>query len=420
MLLATIFVARILGLAAGPQHVGITADPAIQRVEIVDNGKVVRTLTQPPWRTIVDFGPEIVPHELTAIGYDAQGKPIARDSQVLNLGRPLAEVGVLLTREGKDVTATIRWNHYGALEPESIVTSLDGKVVGRGVASKVPLGAISSEDVHVVRADVKFVDGVLARSEIAFGGSVFSEETPAELTSVAMRQRRHVRGPVSCITIGERSVMPTGVERGKASVFFVRDGRPTAKAVDFLARGGSLDARFAIADAEMLMVAPYSRTIANEDGAQTDIFRAEIFPGDGVRPVLRLGGPTIGEVRLADAVSAAAFYALRRGRRRAVVLVFGESKTEERSQNSAAVVRRYLSRVGVPLHVWSLTGPRPDLEEIWGPITDVSDWKALQKATAALRKDLESQRIAWLPARAVDAFRAKATPDCALIPLARE
>jgi hypothetical protein len=86
--------------------------------------------------------------------------------------------------------------------------------------------------------------------------------------------------------------------------------------------------------------------------------------------------------------------------------------------HSPAVVRRYLQRIGVPLRVWSLTGPRPDLAESWGEVRDVSTQAGLLTATVEVRNDLESQRVAWLPVQALDAFHIIATEDCAYAPLA--
>lgn len=86
--------------------------------------------------------------------------------------------------------------------------------------------------------------------------------------------------------------------------------------------------------------------------------------------------------------------------------------------HSPAVIRRYLERIGVPLRVWSLTGPRPDLAATWGEARDVSTSAALLAATEDLRKELESQRVAWLPVAPLDAFRVVTSADCAYAPLA--
>ena len=109
---------------------------------------------------------------------------------------------------------------------------------------------------------------------------------------------------------------------------------------------------------------------------------------------------------------------LRGGQRRVIVVVLGDAPARDRSLHSPAVIRRYLERVGVPLRVWSLTGPRPDLVDTWGEVRDVSTAAGLLAATDDLRRELDSQRVAWMPVAPLDAFRVIANADCAYEPLA--
>ena len=88
--------------------------------------------------------------------------------------------------------------------------------------------------------------------------------------------------------------------------------------------------------------------------------------------------------------------------------------------NDAAAVRRYLASIGVPLYVWSATGPRPDLEAAWGKIEDVSTTGKLTDATARLRTDLATQRIAWIGADPLRALRATPTGRCAIETVAQQ
>jgi hypothetical protein len=75
----------------------------------------------------------------------------------------------------------------------------------------------------------------------------------------------------------------------------------------------------------------------------------------------------------------------------------------------------------VPFRIWSLNGPRPEICELWGEeVRDVSTAAALLAATEDLRKELESQRVAWLPVGPLDAFRVVTSADCAYAPLAGE
>jgi hypothetical protein len=73
----------------------------------------------------------------------------------------------------------------------------------------------------------------------------------------------------------------------------------------------------------------------------------------------------------------------------------------------------------VPLFVWSPGGPRPDMQEEWGDIEDISSLPKLNVAAEKLRAELATQRVAWVAAEAVTAFRVEPTGKCGIVPLAR-
>jgi hypothetical protein len=244
------------------------------------------------------------------------------------------------------------------------------------------------------------------RKEMVFGGP-HSETMPAELTAVAVRQLRETPpAQARCMRAAGKEIAPVGIENAPAVISFVVSGAPPAWV--HLPRRG-----VGIPDAELHIVTP---VLKMGEGAN-------YFPNDrvprhlGMREALRGGEQTKGERRLAEAVAAAAMRALRMERRRAVVYVIGKEPAQDHSGVAPEAVRRYVQRVGVPLRVWSLTGPRPELAEQWGAIEDVSSPEKLRDAVGSLRDELAQQRIAWLPAAPLDAYRATATPDCAYQPL---
>lgn len=124
-------------------------------------------------------------------------------------------------------------------------------------------------------------------------------------------------------------------------------------------------------------------------------------------------------IRFADAIGATGLRAVRGEQRRVIVVILGDAPAQDVSAHSVATVRRFLERMGVPLHVWSLVGRKPKLEAVWGEVKDVSRMSVLTAATEELRRELESQRIAWLPVAPLDAFRTTADERCAFTPLAR-
>ncbi len=120
--------------------------------------------------------------------------------------------------------------------------------------------------------------------------------------------------------------------------------------------------------------------------------------------------------QVADAVAVAGAETLLPARRRAVVLVL--SNKADHSMYKPVTVLRYLAAVGVPLFVWSLTGPRPDLAGAWGEVEDVSQQDRLREAVVKLRRVIDEQAIVWVPADPLTALRVKAKESCAVEVLA--
>jgi hypothetical protein len=132
--------------------------------------------------------------------------------------------------------------------------------------------------------------------------------------------------------------------------------------------------------------------------------------------LLAVEGPKTvsGKLRMTDAVAIAGTEALREPRRRAVVLVLNGE--EDASRYRSATVRRYLERIGVPLRVWSLTGG--GVHPAWGETEDISTNQRLQEAVRRLDRELETQRVAWLPLDPYRALQVEAAAGCAWEPLA--
>lgn len=410
MLAELVFLTRFLGLTHGERPVLLRAGAEVQRIELLRDGVPLRTLSRPPWQAMVDFGSDLGPYELTAVGYGADGREVARDAQLINLARPAAEALIFLERSGEQLAAKLLWSHVDGKEPVSAVLKLDGKVVSSGVTAKlVPLGAIRDNDLHVVSGEVTFRGGPTVRKEIVFGG-IYSEQMPAELTAIAVTQRGNAPPPSArCIRAGGKDVAPVGIEQAPALVAFIANGGTPPWVRNRNPRSG-----LNLGDAELHAVFPVLR-----DGPGAEFFTTHrIGRQDGLRGALSDHGVK-GKKQFAEAVAASGMRALRLGRRRAVVHVLGVGEAKDESAIDPVSVRRYLARIGVPLRVWSLSGPRPELAPRWGDVEDVSTPAALAAAADRLTEELSTQRIAWIPAAPLDAYRATATPDCAYQPLGR-
>jgi hypothetical protein len=398
MLLETILATRLLGLVAGQHEVTVAAGPEVRSMELRIDGETAARMSASPWKTKIDFGRELAPHELTAIAFDAQGNEIARDTQAVNLARPPAKIGVIVIRDANgQVSARIRTRHLGGEAATAITVKLDGKPVTNGTAMNVPLGNPPADAVHVLEVNVLFADGIAAKKEVVFGGG-YSEQMPAELTPVIT----HAAKP--CFRIGNSTINPTAVEKGSATVYFVHNGGAGASRPALTPRDRH-DTLFSFPDAEFRHVVSNPRVVRTA-GTETDIFPTVGRDGQGgTRRLLLESGTPMEGARIADAAAAAGLRSLREGRR-AVVVTFGDSPTKDHSVHDPVVVRRYLERIGVPLFVWWLAGPKPDAA--WGEIIDVSNIAKLLEASDRLRRELESQRVAWLPLAPLHAYRTHA------------
>src|SRR5688500_15434870 len=158
MLAELVLVTRLLGLVSGNYPVTIYVDPKVASVDLVRDGQKITTVKGPPWETIVDFGNELVPQELTAIAYDAAGNVVGRDTQLINLPRPTAEAAIDLRRDADGLRATVHWQHLGAAKIRDVKWKLDGKEFGAGQVSLL-LPPLEARNLHVVEAEVSFWDG---------------------------------------------------------------------------------------------------------------------------------------------------------------------------------------------------------------------------------------------------------------------
>ena len=407
MLAELVLTTRLLGLVAGDQQVQVQVDSNVRAIDIVVDGQTIVKMKVRPFQALLHFGSEIAPHELTSIAYDADGNEIGRDTQLVNLARPQAEAEIQLDRTANGrLRAKVRWQHISAEKPKRTALSLDGKPLANSVTAVLPeLDPIS---LHVLRAEVEFAGGVVATKELVFGGR-YSEQLPTELTAVVAAEG------AQCFAVGKRIVQAAAVEKPEGMVYFVRsvDANLARKRLKLPGAGSRetgqmMHIPFRLADVSMRYIWPASRFVRPEHQPAVNLFyRSEVTKGVwGTQRMLTMyRGPETKYERLADAVAVAGVQALAGGQRRAVVLVLGDEPDQSRHQPD--VVRRYLQRIGVPLRVWSLTGVRPVLNQMWGEVTDISTVNKLREATEELRKMLEGQRIAWLPLQPIDALRAK-------------
>lgn len=417
MLAELVFVTRFLGLVAGEQNVEFEASADVRAIEVRVDGRAELLLVKPPWKGTIDLGTDLRPRELTAVAFGAAGEEVATQTQIINIARDRAELVIVLERGNRTGPESVRldWAHFRNEEPKRAVIRLDGRIISKTTSARLP--ALDAQSLHVISGEIEFEDQVIARKELVFGG-IYSEQMPANLTAVGVRRRAASRSRGPCVfRLGEDELTPAAVEEGPAVVSFVLNGEAT----DALRRGHSTmrDPLFAMPETEFRLVTPVAMAVQQQRGSDRAIFPSTVLEGRvGTRHMVLFRSWPRGDLRLADSLAVAGVRAVG-SNRRAVVYVIGRGAQPDRSIHSPAAVRRYLDTIGVPLRVWSTNGPRPDLERVWGKVWDVSSPASLLEATSELKRELEMQRVAWLPASPLDALRATTSENCGYVPLAR-
>jgi hypothetical protein len=424
-----VFLTLFLGLTAGKAPVSLRADPAIASITLEIGGRVVATIPHAPWSTEVDFGPELIPQRLVAIGYDERGKEIARASQDVNLPRGAAEVEILVKNEkGRPVRAELVAKNRKHSEPAKAQLSLDGDVIPVTDDFSARLPTLDWTHPHVLSAELTFRDGEAARGEtIVAGGlgqTVSSDLTPMLVTNERRNDPQRLDG---CFALDGVPVRASALEQTNALVIVVKDpegsvplAQRTSTAawwVSPLEREYSLDPD---TSARILWATPEQYAARNEPTyslfAPTIDFSSTRFGmawlvTRGLKPKVSSNAPR----RFADAVGVAGLAAYQSGRRRAVILVLEE--TADLSVSSPEVVRRYLERLGVPLFVWSIGRIEP---RGWGKVVDIKSRYNLTTAVDDVKSALRKQRIAWVAADPLASLRIEGNDRCGLKPAAAQ
>jgi hypothetical protein len=431
-----IFVSLFLGLIAGPHPIDLQAVAAVKSVRVFLAGREVATLTQPPWHALIDFGPELDPRSIEAVGYDEKGNEVGRAAQIINLPRPLAEIEIVL-QTGRDGPngVELRWEHLQFVRPRTVMMSLDRKPLKLDKSLHARLPEVDWNYPHLIAAEIKFRDGAVARREIVVGGAV-TDTAQAELTPILLTETTPHQGASfeKCLLADGQPVRTAAVEKPGALVIFVRDPDATevVRAIDptirlqnsFYSRNSVLHAVALDNDTSMRFLWPVAKKFADpERNAASLLFESSTeIKASAFGLVWFLTREFNGlyldlPLQLTDAVAVAGLTTVSESRRRAVVVLLGSRA--DRSGYNPRVVRRYLADIGVPLFVWSLTGPRSDVANSWGEAEDISSITGLRAAADRLRATLAAQRIAWVDVDPLKALQLQADERCGVATVAR-
>lgn len=414
------FLSLFFGLITGSYPVELVVNGPVSAVEILVDGRSAGRIQRPPWKIPVDFGPGLLPHEITARALDAEGREVAQVRDWVNLPHSLVKADIVLEGGGGATppsTAKVVWANLAGETPRSVSLVFDGLPLPLDANGRATLPPHDLKSIHVLTADVEFSPLRSVRRDLAYGGE-YGSEISTELTGVPVRVRGKLPPPERLggwLTAAGAPLTVAAVEEGPAQLYVIRSPGVGETFLGMGSKGfnrGQVHGYKLGRENEVRFLFPFPRRF-EASGTLTDLFEIS-HPFDAFQhglPMLivrvdKARGP--GEAnqvpaapkrRIADAVAVAAQAAVQENRRRAVLLVLSGNEKDE-SVYDPATVRRYLAALRVPLFVWTLEKPAPgSTAAAWGNAVDVSLATRVGGAVKEIREELESQRIIMVDGR---------------------
>ncbi|HEX6901524.1 MAG TPA: hypothetical protein VF789_17485 [Thermoanaerobaculia bacterium] len=410
------FLSLFFGLITGSYPVELSVNGPVAAVEILVDGKTAARLNGPPWKADVDFGRDLLPHEIMARALDASGQEIGRAQAWANLPNSLTKVEILTEGDpgAPPRAARIAWTHLKGAKPQSMSLSFDGAALALDGEGRAMLPAHDLKTLHVLTAEVHFSPLEIIRRDLAYGGE-FGSEVSTELTAIPVRLRRGKLPPAEQLdgwfAAGGQPLPVIAVEEGPAHLLVVRS--PDAK--EIAGKLGTAGIRANHPRGQKLGEGQVARFLSphplrfETSESLADLF--DVSPAFTVRTggFVQLlesihrrtqpGEKVVPGKRIADAVAVAGLTAINENRRRAVLLVLSGDEKDDSRQDPASV-RKFLEAIRVPLFVWCLNKPAPDSPlAAWGECKDAKSAQTLTLAIEEIRRELDSQRIVLVDGR---------------------
>ena len=405
------FLSLFFGLIRGPHPVELVIDGPVAAVELLLDGKSVQKL-QAPWKTELDFGPDLRPHEIVARALDSEGHEIGRVQEWANLPHPLTKVEIALEGDpaGPPKAVKVIWADVKGEKPVSAVVVFDGRSLPLDASGRVALPPHDLQSLHVLSAEIEFSGSRKVRKEAAYGGD-YGSAVSTELTGVPVHARPGTaltpERLAGWFTAAGRPLPVDAVEEGPGQLYVVRSA-DVSEAWKVGSKGHLFrhpNLRLAEGDQVRFMF-PYPQRFESSGEMMTDLF--EVSPAldtriaslpELVQRVVRAPLRSSKRRRIADAVAVAGLEAMTENRRRAILLVLsGHEKDQGRLD--PATVRGFLAAIHVPIFVWTLDKPAPgSTATAWGQAEDLSEVRNLAAAVEKIRQELASQRIVMVDGR---------------------
>jgi hypothetical protein len=401
------FLTLLLNLVWGPQTVELAVAEGVARVELQLDGAPVASLGEPPWRTTIDLGAELLPRELAAIAFAADGSRLGETRQRINYGRNPTEAYLVFVPDSGRRRVRLLWESFDLEPPRRQRVTLDGSPLAVSASGESELPPLDPAAVHVLEAELEFANGQVARATLPFGGS-YGERTTSEQTALPVWLDAQTPVPTPTATRGwflqgETALEVAGVERGSPLVVVVRDANlPSRLPLD---PRGRYALRAPVPDPrelpEVSFLAPAPRVITSEQGSVAifDRLRLEAPPLDqGLLRIVATRSPRFarGRQQFFAALASAAKAAAAAGRPRVVLLLL-----DPRSPDASALgwpqVRTFLGALQVPLVVWIAPGSRSaNTAEALRADPGLVLHRDLSAAVDATQALLDRQVIVWL------------------------
>ncbi len=407
------FASLFLGLVFGTVNVELDVAREVRLVRLLLDGREVATL-EGPWRTQVDLGSVLAPHELVAVALDGSGRELSRARQWVNRPRAVAEAGFVLEpgEGGAGRIARLGWMSVAKEKPASVTVAFDGRELVVRDPARIELPPHDPARVHVLRAVVDFGGDAVAVADATFGGARHAESL-TEMTAVPVELEEgktlppaeamegwFVRKgvPLTVAAVDEGPALAVFVLAGKAEAELARmekgRGSPGPGEAEMGRWDGALrkgqrflylwtDPGREVRWKDVLDVYPQTPELTSRDGGVLGMGPHLVRPGSA------------GKERIAQAVAVGGLTAAARERRRAVVLLVGRDASDASALPAAEAVA-FLRRLHVPFEVWSVSEPPAPVAARFGPVVDASSRALFRSAVRSLSDRLDRQRIVWL------------------------
>ncbi len=389
------FITLFLAMVWGPVDVAVAVDQRVATVELFLDGREVGSITGSPWRGRVDFGNDLLPHDLVAVALDARGRRLGETRQWINLSRALTEARWVVDPKERwpPKRARLVWESFDGAPPRSSKVKFNMQTLEPTEDGWVTFPAYDADTPQSLHAQLRFEDDLEAQADLVFGG-VFGEVISSELSAVvlllpegeqvpsvdeATRWIRSTKGPVEV----------SSMNSGPAFVILVVDPRlwpPLPMAVGEQIRSTAKRPRKLRRKDRLYLLQTSPQAVKLRP--KTALFKpyAVLSPyrGKGILyAARRLRPPRMADEppHILDALAVAGRLAARSGRPRCVFWLYREGG-EDRSIVDLPRVRKYLEALQVPLVTWKSEGE-----------------ESLVETVSRIQESLARQVVVWIEGR---------------------